>query len=57
VISAVCSDKGQFRHLRVQIQLGKGSNREGTHRTRSFLFAALGVIAATAFSQEPRQLS
>jgi hypothetical protein len=45
-------DKDAFRHLRVQIQLGKGSNREGTHRTRSFLFAALGVIAATAFGQD-----
>jgi 7-cyano-7-deazaguanine synthase in queuosine biosynthesis len=43
--------QGQFRHLRVQIQLGKGSNREGTHRTRSFLFAVLGLITATAFSR------
>lgn len=40
-----------FRHLRVRIQLGSGSNREGTHRTRSFLFAVLGLITATAFGR------
>jgi 7-cyano-7-deazaguanine synthase in queuosine biosynthesis len=45
-------DEDAFRHLRVQIQLGKGSNREGTHRTRSFLFAALGFITASAFGQD-----
>jgi 7-cyano-7-deazaguanine synthase in queuosine biosynthesis len=40
-----------LRHLAVQIQLGKGSNLEGTHRTRSFLFAVLGLVTAVAFRQ------
>jgi hypothetical protein len=40
-----------LRHLAIQIQLGKGSNREGTHRTRSFLFAVLGLVTAVAFRQ------
>lgn len=40
------------RHVPVRIQLGSGTNREGTHRTRSFLFAALGTVTALAFGRD-----
>ncbi len=33
-------------HFPVSVQLGKGTNRESTHRSRSFLFAALGAAVA-----------
>ncbi|MCK0103443.1 hypothetical protein [Pseudohalocynthiibacter sp. F2068] len=36
----------------MQVQLKGGTNVEGTHRTRSFLFAALGMATATAFGKE-----
>lgn len=38
-------------HIPITVQLTKGTNNEGTHRTRSFLFAALGVITAQAFNK------
>ncbi|SPH24387.1 7-cyano-7-deazaguanine synthase [Defluviimonas aquaemixtae] len=44
--------KNMARHFPVQIQLGKGTNLEGTHRTRSFLFAALGTVVALAFNRD-----
>ncbi len=37
------------QHVPVQVQMTGGSMKEGTHRSRSFLFAALGAIAAQAF--------
>ena len=37
------------RHVPVQVQMTTGSLREGTHRSRSFLFAALGAIVAQAY--------
>lgn len=39
------------RHFPMRIQLAKGSNLERTHRTRSFLFAVLGLVTAIAFGQ------
>lgn len=38
-----------LKHIPVKAQLGQGSNKEGTHRTRSFLFAALGVANVVVF--------
>lgn len=40
------------RHVPVRIQMKGGSTKEGTHRTRSFLFAALGAITARAFARD-----
>lgn len=42
---------GQDRclHLPMRVQMTKGGHREGTHRSRSFLFAVLGAITAQAF--------
>lgn len=40
------------RHVPVRIQMKGRSTREGTHRTRSFLFAALGAITAQAFARD-----
>lgn len=37
------------RHVPVQVQMTAGSMKEGTHRSRSFLFAVLGAITAQAF--------
>ena len=42
-------DKSMFKHIPIKIQLKAGTLKEGTHRTRSFLFAALGVANAFAF--------
>ena len=39
-------------HFPAQIQLGEGTNRETSHRTRSFLFAVLGFLAAQVFGRE-----
>ncbi len=39
-------------HLPMRIQLKDGTNIEGTHRSRSFLFAALGIVTATAFGKD-----
>ncbi len=37
------------RHVPVQVQMTGDSLKEGTHRSRSFLFAVLGAITAQAF--------
>ncbi len=39
---------GKILRMPVHAQLVKGTNREGSHRTRSFLFAVLGLAAADA---------
>lgn len=41
--------EGSLKHIPVKAQLGPGSNKEGTHRTRSFLFAAMGVANVVVF--------
>lgn len=38
-------------HFPMWVQLKSGTNKEGTHRARSFLFAALGMATAIAFGQ------
>lgn len=38
-----------IKHIPIKVQLGQGANKEGTHRTRSFLFAALGIANVVAF--------
>ncbi|MEP4992434.1 MAG: 7-cyano-7-deazaguanine synthase [Paracoccaceae bacterium] len=38
------------RHLPVQVQMTGRGLKEGTHRSRSFLFATLGAITAQAFN-------
>ena len=38
-----------IKHIPITAQLGRASNKEGTHRTRSFLFAALGIANVIAF--------
>ena len=40
---------GKLLHVPVSLQMRQGSNRESTHRTRSFFFAALGVATARMF--------
>lgn len=40
---------GRILHVPVTAQLARGSHREGTHRSRSFLFAVLGMAVAEAF--------
>lgn len=37
------------KHVPVQVQMTSGTLKEGTHRSRSFLFAVLGAITAQAF--------
>jgi 7-cyano-7-deazaguanine synthase in queuosine biosynthesis len=39
-------------HFPMRVQLKRGTNAEGTHRARSFLFAALGMATAIAFGQK-----
>lgn len=39
-------------HFPMRVQLKQGTNTEGTHRARSFLFAALGMATAIAFGQK-----
>lgn len=39
------------QHIPVQVQMTGGSLKEGTHRSRSFLFAVLGAITAQAFGR------
>ncbi|KMK68597.1 7-cyano-7-deazaguanine synthase [Puniceibacterium sp. IMCC21224] len=41
-----------LKHIPMRVQLGGGTNAEGTHRSRSFLFAALGMATAVAFGRE-----
>ena len=40
-----------FRHVPVRMQM-VGGVKEGTHRSRSFLFASLGAVTAFGFGQE-----
>lgn len=40
---------GRILHVPVTAQLSKGSHNEGSHRSRSFLFAVLGIAVAEAF--------
>jgi 7-cyano-7-deazaguanine synthase in queuosine biosynthesis len=44
--------KDTCRHVPVSIRMKGRSTREGTHRTRSFLFAALGAITAQVFERD-----
>ena len=39
-------------HVPVTAQLAAGTNCEGSHRTRSFLFAALAAVVARAFGRD-----
>lgn len=39
-------------HFPMRVQLLRGTNVEGTHRARSFLFASLGMATAIAFGQK-----
>jgi hypothetical protein len=41
--------KDMLRHFPTRVQLTVGTNSEGTHRTRSFLFASLGIVTASVF--------
>ena len=41
--------RDRLRHVTLLSQLMAGSRREGTQRTRSFLFAALGLVVARLF--------
>ena len=41
----------RLRHFPTRVQLRTGTNREGTHRTRSFLFAALGIVTSSVFGR------
>lgn len=41
-----------LKHIPIKIQLASRTLKEGTHRTRSFLFATLGVANAYAFGLE-----
>lgn len=52
--AAIAWDQGKecLRHFPVNIQLASGTNREGTHRSRSFLFAVLGLVTAIAFGRD-----
>ena len=41
-----------LKHIPMRVQLRGGTNLEGTHRARSFLFAALGMATAVAFGKD-----
>lgn len=41
-----------LRHIPMRVQLLGGTNAEGTHRARSFLFAALGMATSVAFGKD-----
>lgn len=41
-----------LRHFPMRVQLRRGTNAEGTHRARSFLFAALGMATSVAFGRD-----
>jgi hypothetical protein len=42
----------KLMYFPMRVQLQRGTNSEGTHRTRSFLFAALGVVTAITFGSD-----
>ena len=41
--------RGHLQHVPVRLTLAEGTSSEPTHRTRSFLYAALGLIVAQLF--------
>jgi 7-cyano-7-deazaguanine synthase in queuosine biosynthesis len=41
--------RGRLQHVPVRLTLAEGTSAESTHRTRSFLHAALGLIVARLF--------
>lgn len=41
--------RDRLLHVPVSLHMGKGTNRETTHRSRSFFFAALGIATAHMF--------
>ncbi|MEH6527398.1 MAG: 7-cyano-7-deazaguanine synthase [Sneathiella sp.] len=41
-----------LKHFQTKVQLKAGTNNEGTHRTRSFLFATLAMTIATVFGKD-----
>lgn len=45
-------DSQMLMHFPMRVQLACGTNVEGTHRARSFLFAALGMATAIAFDKK-----
>ncbi len=45
-------DSQMLMHFPMRVQLAGGTNVEGTHRARSFLFAALGMATAIAFDKK-----
>ena len=45
-------DPQMLMHFPMRVQLAGGTNVEGTHRARSFLFAALGMATAIAFGRK-----
>jgi 7-cyano-7-deazaguanine synthase in queuosine biosynthesis len=44
--------RGRLQHVPVRITLPEGTVSETTHRTRSFVYAALGVIVARLFGRQ-----
>jgi 7-cyano-7-deazaguanine synthase in queuosine biosynthesis len=40
------------RHFGLEVKMRNGSAAEGSHRTRSFLFAVLGLVVAQAFGRD-----
>jgi hypothetical protein len=42
----------KLMYFPMRVQLQRGTNSEGTHRTRSFIFAALGVVTAITFGND-----
>lgn len=50
-LEAHCGE-GCCKHFPVRIHLAKGTNKETTYRTRSFLFAVLGTVVAQSFRQD-----
>lgn len=45
-------EPNMLRHIPMRVQLLGGTNAEGTHRARSFLFAALGMATSVAFGKD-----
>ena len=44
--------EGHLRHVPVRLTLAEGTAPESTHRTRSFLYAALGLMVAQLFHKQ-----
>lgn len=54
-LASIRRDQDLVRHFPVRATMKSGQKKEGTHRSRSFLFAALGLAVARAFDR--RQVS